>query len=528
MTDTQKQTLAAHIIRADRNGNPLAPSTWRSTFFNPLSEPDFNEHIKKIIQALQASKAPEGSDKKKILIHIHGGLNSFSASRQAACDRLPAMRKDDYYPIFINWSSGFTATYLAHLFLIRQGDDLLENTFTYLRLKKLDTHWLQLVIWFLFGIYSLITGAFILFSDIGRGIARFPINATYQLIDLVYTIWLEPDIYPPTDISHCVGNKESKMINFDRSWRFFWLAVATFGLVINIARVIVLLNSDSDFFNAILSWLCLTSALSFNDLYYIIPYALSLKVPAIVLCDGIGKSAWDNMTRRTQTLFRKTAEFQTDRPGYLSEQGYIPPSGAIAQFMRALQTEVNPDRYEITLIAHSMGAIIANDIMRLFPRLPLTNIVYLGAACSIEDFTDAFSGYIRLNPSAEFYNLCLNPVAEKREWNYLDIVPRSSLLEWIDSFYTSPRTVRDRRLGKWDNLRLATHLFNSTYRKKMTFKIFSVGDEDKRFSNYNPQTHSEFTAFDPDKPDKNRFWDPAVWQLPNPDAPKVHKGYKSS
>ena len=111
------------------------------------------------------------------------------------------------------------------------------------------------------------------------------------------------------------------------------------------------------------------------------------------------------------------------------------------------------NHYAITLIGHSMGTIVANEMVLTHPNLCYSNIVYMGAACNVSDFANAVIPCLERDTNAHFYNLTLHPIAEAREaqWNYLDLTPRGSLLEWIDNFLSNPRTVPERTLGKWDN-----------------------------------------------------------------------------
>ena len=70
----------------------------------------------------------------------------------------------------------------------------------------------------------------------------------------------------------------------------------------------------------------------------------------------------------------------------------------------------------------------------------------MGAACSVNDFESAVIRYLRNNDETNFYNLTLHPIAEQNEKNY-DVLPRGSLLVWIDTFATKPSRLADLRLG---------------------------------------------------------------------------------
>ena len=72
------------------------------------------------------------------------------------------------------------------------------------------------------------------------------------------------------------------------------------------------------------------------------------------------------------------------------------------------------DRWEVTLIGHSMGTIVLNRMLDLFPNLPVQRLVYMGAACTFRDFARSVTPCIQ-RTGARFSNLCLHPVTESRE-----------------------------------------------------------------------------------------------------------------
>jgi len=52
------------------------------------------------------------------------------------------------------------------------------------------------------------------------------------------------------------------------------------------------------------------------------------------------------------------------------------------------------------------------------------------------------------------------------------LVLSGSLLEWIDDIYENPKTLTDRTLGMWRNVRPALHVFGGRQRPCMHFKVF--------------------------------------------------------
>ena len=105
------------------------------------------------------------------------------------------------------------------------------------------------------------------------------------------------------------------------------------------------------------------------------------------------------------------------------------------------------------------------------------------------------------NKETNFYNLMLHPYAESGEKNFFDTFPpRGSLLEWLDDYFTEPRTLLDRRMGKYFNMIQAIHTINPLVRNRIYLRHFDVGSN----SNY-PQKHGEFD----DK--KFQFWKEGFW-----------------
>ena len=72
-------------------------------------------------------------------------------------------------------------------------------------------------------------------------------------------------------------------------------------------------------------------------------------------------------------LFRKDSEFRIrkKKDQEIKELLHILPTGGVSRFMTALTEEISkdPGGYEITLIGHSMGTIVANHLLREFPEL---------------------------------------------------------------------------------------------------------------------------------------------------------------
>ena len=191
---------------------------------------------------------------------------------------------------------------------------------------------------------------------------------------------------------------------------------------------------------------------------------------------------------------------------------------------------------EITLIGHSMGTIVLNELLPQFPKLAnkIDNIVYMASAARIRDSERTLIPLLERSIAREkkqnengngkkkktkdgglrFYNLMLHPLADAREPVAFTAAPSGSLLEWIDEMYEHPETVLDRTFGKWRNVRVAKHIFPKDVQDRMTFKVFATTRNPstpakrrpiKWETGPNPIKHGGFNDHD------MRYWCPSFW-----------------
>lgn len=208
--------------------------------------------------------------------------------------------------------------------------------------------------------------------------------------------------------------------------------------------------------------------------------------------NGLGRSGYENMIRRT-------------REAFLSDTNLSPEidndKGGVYLFFKELQEQITAQKSNvtITLIGHSMGTMLVNEIIRQFPDLPYKQVVFMGAAVSIRDFQNVVVPHLSKPETFKFYNLSLLPAAETREMNdTFSAIPSGSLLEWIDDMFTSPPTLVDRTFGKWTNTRDIISTFSEEAKKNMTIRVF--GERDGQ-----PQAHGQFNDI------KKCFWRASFW-----------------
>lgn len=453
---------------------------------------------------------PSGTP-KKVMIFIHGGLNTQLDTIKRAEQLYNTIAGAGYYPLFINWRASFTASYLEQLWYIRQGEK-------------------QPVM----GPPTLLPT---LAVDVARGIARAPLVWTAQRTNDLKTAPLpasltskNPDQIARELICQYEYNNEDECLE---KFRFRKSPVC---LPFNIAPD----EGDRNAENRRPTPNGDTIAVSIGDdrrncaemdaafLMYLATLPTRLLAEPVV--DALGAGAWDNMLRQTRLLFNIDDEFTKNAAQIAQEEigagnpvgvANIPRSGGLSIFLRQLSDTIQEDinhgdmrPWDITLIGHSMGAIVLNQILReamaLQLKLPITNIVYMAAAASVRDFQDSVIPYLQAHKQTEFYNLMLHPIAEEREvYGQLGPVPidpgpRGSLLVLIDNFLSKPLTYLDRTAGRYDNFMPAIHDIPKALWSQVHVKTFSAG-RSKEIMDESPQRHGDFT-------ERFTFWVEDCWR----------------
>lgn len=216
------------------------------------------------------------------------------------------------------------------------------------------------------------------------------------------------------------------------------------------------------------------------------------------------------MLRRIEMLFRTENDFECAKKGYSVDNNgnkkACRSSGALSLLMKKLEA----DEKNITLIGHSMGAIVVNEIIRRHPDNEITKIVYMAAACTSKDFIDTIPPYLdRKNKgdfdnSVEFYSLSLHPYADKDEVSFYYTLPSGSLLEWLDTYVHRVKTPLDLTFGKWNNAMKVLPFLND-YEDYVKNNIYIKGFPVK--NNKFPTKHGDFGDFG--------FWDSKFWAIDN-------------
>ena len=513
----------SHTERWDTEG-------WHVPFlpYHSLAQEEYERYLKQLFAELEKHPPDPAMGKRKVMIFVHGGLNSARDSLERAGKLRTQMQNDGYYPIFVVWDSSLFSTFIDSLFLVRQGRlaydrypvtewlmnsvesvmspaTTLEEDYSWLKKKKRYS-WLP----------GILTSPPILIRDAVRGVVRGIWDTLLLRFGIILADWpsirtREPattrvlgKIMGPDDSQYdprCarVGmTKRSKKLQcqYDRILRGEPDDNVTADEIFPIAEG---KDQRAGYEKAL------------NTLSLLAGSPLGLLSTMVI--DFGGPGAWDMMLRRTALQFHTDMDFAATNPR-------MPAHGAIALLLARLQSYIKErskrEDWEITLVGHSMGTIVLNHMVRLYgdsfraDHLPMFDkIVYLAAACSLRDYQDAVFPYLKTytkedinNPRVEepkVYHLMLHESADLQEQHYWEL-SRGSLLLWIDELFTNPQYQLDRVAGRYSNFIEAIHLTPGEVRSRISIKAANYG---KKVKTTDPQHHGDFTAFP--------FWKEEFW-----------------
>lgn len=444
----EKSDIRNHVVIANADGFALDPAT-REPFDAPedIAQSVYRDYLTQAFAAMDTyftSPAyldgnPGGATTNRILIHVHGGLNSFSSALSTVENTYRRIRdepqaEDRYYPFYICWDSDGLSTLGQHLFRVSQGEDQ--------------------------PVLTTLASPLSLTVDVATGLVQSPITWYRQISDIDLPSGLNRGSLARDNLADPGRNPKLLKDN---------------GIDVG-------LGEDQR------PWWSL--AWSIGIYYPTLPF----KILTNPLVSGLGAPAWNMMLRRTDNIFHVEREFAltgSELTFFRTKDAKVHAQGSAAVFMECLRThlialaERHPDvHYEIMLVGHSMGSIVINKLLLYYQDLPIRRIVYMAPACSIREAAASIVPFVeRMNAAlpphveaeqqfsilqshqsdrrhyTQFYLLTLHPQAEKREADVAELVPRGSLLEWVDNFYSSPPSSIDRRLGTWENALSAINPF---------------------------------------------------------------------
>lgn len=401
-----------------------------------VDDAEEGEYLDRIFTNLRNHKQP--GVPLKLTFFVHGGLNTFeSASRRPGLFSKD-MLCEGYYPIFISWNSGFPTNYLDHLARIRKGESSLG--------------------------LGIPTAPFVFVEDAARSVAHAP-GAIYKEIEGPFKV----AIWRTTKEERFAAQRKASLER----------------------------NSQIHLINNL-------PTRGVGGSYWSVLNPVKLITAPFV--DGLGKGSWNAMLRRTDLVLSKSAAFEGDLSQYRdpSTQKYPPlkpvADTAVAKFIQRWSADSGLNDGSALLIGHSMGTIIANNILNRYPEMRFQRVVYMGAAASIKGVEHAVVPWLHREAGGEFYNLSLDPYRELSERYWYDIAPRGSLLNWIDYIYGDVYSFHDRTAGSWWNmLRMAEEIFPSGVQNRVYLTRFPIGYEEQ-----GPQVHGDFSEYP--------FWRESFWK----------------
>jgi hypothetical protein len=102
----------------------------------------------------------------------------------------------------------------------------------------------------------------------------------------------------------------------------------------------------------------------------------------------------------------------------------------------------------------------------------------------------------------------------------LDLLPRGSLLEWIDDQLTSPETPLDRTSGKWDNMAAMEYIFPPAVRSRVLLKGFGYRDPRDKANRFLFNGLTRHGSFDDPR---FGFWRDETWCVYSGDVCEIAK-----
>ncbi len=440
-----------HTVAFGREGDALSLDT-----LEPYCDrKEFDIQIDAIARAiLQFKNTQGGNDKVELLMYVHGALNSPKGARKRAKCEFRKILSDGKYPIFVNWDAGMFGAYAEYLFNVRQGR------------KVRWSGW--------------ITSPFYLAYDLTHAIAKLPLTWGYQFKN------------------RFVG--ATGLGTFDRNATWVNQQIRKIFVQRGDVEGVIRISSEPD-----------RDIRSTGEKILVAAIIILMSIPRLVISPilaSAGTNAWNIYKRRTYNLFRKPDEFDVrkERKRNVSVFQAVRRTGDFAYFLDSLISRLGGgivgsdssgekrrdavnQHFSISLVGHSTGAIVLNNLITEYPDLEYSNIVYMGAACTIRDMYRTVIPYMLRSSQTRFYVLALDPKAELRESFGLPVLPTGSLLEWLDVYFTSPPQNLDRMLGKWVNLMATQHIFPREIRQRVTLKRFRYRVKGQ------PQKHGEFDDF---------------------------------
>ncbi len=494
INDDQKKTVymaptgprcdvSAHVLAINKHG------ILRSVYGD---KEETSESLSKVKVGLEAYLRYSKPTKKNVMVFIHGGLVPHrNAVSEAEIMAAWAMR-DGYYPIFLVWDSSLNSAYLDYLAFTTDGERnsiLADN-----KLQNDDDGSNDDGI-----VKRSVLATTRIIGDLGAGVFRAPENYLVQLDN--YWERNQNDVSSPyrlnpIDFPDRISKEEASVSVIQQDLTRQLNRTLIFPELDYLRKENLDINKGTSF-AAPSEW----------------GYHLLTPVRAVTTgFSEVGRNSWDNMVRRTRlalsspenlSLSVRTAKSSEARAkakqAIVLEQDVIDNNDNCNDFAQqssnsrrgakggftlgmdlvrcVLEQENNSKSATITLAGHSMGAIVANEILWSYPNLNYDKIIYMAAAGTMRDFNRIALPVIRENESKpQFHSLMLHPLSEARERSGKGVPPQGSLLEWIDEMFEGPRNFEEKTLGKYRNISRLVYSYDQSDQDIMSFRVFPVQD----------------------------------------------------
>ena len=474
------QKIADHVIRVNKDG-VLIDSVSKDNLsnLNDVESKSAADYVTRILcnaVSLAKGRTSDRADNEPlrvpVLIYIHGGLNTFgSTDRRILNKKMPEaimcngdvmcqQRDDTYYPVFVSWPSSPWSSWVDHTFRIREG-------------RKTDP-WI-----------GVLGSPLVIATDLLSIVGRYPstlytqvVNEKDRFASLAKTKWLSQAW--ETSIRRFCNSvpKEEDLRSPDGECQ----TEPKPGEHYDVDRLTVEANLSSYFSNTGERFTRGSTWLLTAPVRYTL-FSIWLSGPAV--------PAWENMKRRTVNMFYPPHFFDNRFP----EDEGAPGGRFFERLLEFADQQAKQDIHlEVTLVGHSMGAIVLNNTIDQFQFQwaesgIVKNIVYMAGAASIAESLDSLSPLLltasKLNKPINFYNLTLNRVAEVSERHLAAALPLGSLLISIDQHYDTPEHSLLRTIGSEVNVLSALDVIDYRLRDStgdLVFKSFDrIPDGDNKY-----------------------------------------------
>ena len=468
--------LATHLLVLDSRGRtkPLPSQMGKppGPVWQPAEGEDASEGYMELkdnralpIEIMFTSFANDFAGNKsvnKLLFYFNGGLGEQDNLIVRANVQHDLIEEAGFYPVFMIWPTGAFDTYFEQVYKTYNGRYYYSP--------------------------QPVLGTFRVLTNFLQGLASTPVDWVYDTARFTRVIVLkECDFYVNDPPLHIADDTPPEEVNRARDC----LAKDQMPHRVRDKEI-----SDAER-QVIVSPMVNAEPSRQTDFFWLTATTLP-RIASVPFADGLGTEAWKNMLRRTRTTVHADQEVEGMDGGWDRLRARYPNgAGGFAQFfslLRACSRDGSGDpaaagtpcpsgvtpaaraklkATRLTLIGHSMGAIVINELVRGFPDLDYEDVVFLSGAASIRATISALDPLLsRGQGRTRFYNLMLHPMNEEREIHVKGAVPSGSLLVWIDEMLEQPDTSLDRTVGQWANMEFGRRAFSIEARRWMHLKVF--------------------------------------------------------